>query len=162
MTGPVPVRVPFDEEFLELSYGWLRDPEIARLTRVPGFDREAQRTWWRGLPDRTDYAVWGIAYNGVPVGALGLKDIGVAEGGEYFMYIGDPAYWGCGISAWAFDEIVGVARDLGLRYVYGITGKDNPRALHVNFRHGFRVVEERESDFFLVYEVPDRPGPTSE
>lgn len=153
-------RVPFDEEFLERSYEWLRDPEIARLTRTPSVDAASQRRWWEGLPGRTDYAVWGIRYDGVPVGAMGLKRIGVGGGAEYFMYIGDRAYWGRGIAQWAFGEIVEEVRSRGLRYVYGVTGKDNPRSLAVNFRNGFRVVEDREDDVLLAYDVTE--GRTSE
>ncbi len=150
-----PRRVPFDDTFRELSLAWLADSEMARLTRVGEVDPVSQADWFAGLADRVDYAIWGISFDGVPVGALGLKHIGIDEGAEYFMYIGDPAYWGRGIAQWAFDEIYAESRQRGLRYIYGIVGKDNPRSLHVDLRHGFQIREEREDEWFIACPVKE-------
>jgi RimJ/RimL family protein N-acetyltransferase len=148
-------RVPFDERYRDLSFGWLSDPEIARLTRVPPMTRESQAVWFAGLPARTDYAIWGIECDGVPIGAFGLKLIGVDEGAEYFMYIGDPAYWGRGIARWSFDEVYEQARARGLKYLYGIVGKDNPRSLAVDLRHGFEIRREDDTAFYIALPIAE-------
>jgi RimJ/RimL family protein N-acetyltransferase len=148
----MPRRVPFDETYRDLSYRWLNDPEIARMTRVPPTTPESQAAWFETLPGRTDYAVWGIEEDGVPVGALGLKHIGVDEGAEYFMYIGERDYWGRGIAQWAFDEIRAEARARGLAHLVGIIGKDNPRSLTAHLRVGFAI--EREDDTAYYVAVP--------
>ena len=148
-----PARVPFDEELLEISYRWLNDPEIQALTMGRPVDREGQRQWYAGLPDRTDYAIWGIRYDGRPVGALGLKAIGVDDGAEYFMYLGERWAWGRGIAAWAFAEMTAEARRRGLKYFYGRTLKTNERSLHVNFRHGYRIARDEGDTYWLVYDL---------
>ncbi len=149
-------RVRFDERLRDLSFVWLRDPDLARLTDSSPFTRDEQLAWFAGLPRRTDYAVWGIEYDGVPVGAMGLKDIGRNNGGEYFMYIGDRAYWGRGIARWAFDEIVAEARARRLRFLYGRVVKGNDRSLAVDLRHGFRIVREEPGHYWLVYPLAER------
>ncbi len=146
-----PRRVPFEERYLELSYGWLTDPDLARLTMTNAVTPEAQRDWWRELPHRDDYAVWGIEYDGVPVGVMGIKHIGVNDGAEYFMYIGDRAYWGRGIATWAFAEVVAEVRARGLRYLYGVIGKHNERSLAVHTREGFAVTGETATEWLVTY-----------
>ncbi len=148
-----PARVPFDEVFLAKSYDWLTDPEIARLTMVGSVNREGQRAWYDGLATRIDYVVWGIAYDGVPVGVMGLKHLGDDDGGEYFCYVGDTAYWGRGIAAWAFREICAVARARGLRYLWGLIGKHNDRSLGVHQREGFVVVGETPTEYRVEYRL---------
>ena len=146
-----PVRVPLDESWLPLTAEWLSDPDIARLTMSGDFDAGGQRAWFDSLQGRTDYAVWGIEYDGVKVGVMGLKYIGVDDGAEYFMYIGPREYWGRGISRWAFDEIVAEARSRGLRWLYGRTAKYNERAMAVNLRHGYRIVRDDGDTWWLAY-----------
>jgi RimJ/RimL family protein N-acetyltransferase len=148
-----PRRVPFEEQYLHLSYEWLNDPEMARLTMTAAVTPEAQREWWAGLPHRSDYAVWGIEYDGVPVGVMGVKHIGVNDGAEYFMYIGDRAYWGRGIAAWAFREVVAEVRSRGLSKLYGVIGKHNARSLAVHVREGFRVTGETDVEWLVSYDV---------
>lgn len=143
-------RVPFDETYLDASYGWLQDPEMARLTMSPAMTREQQRAWYDGLAGRADYAIWGIEYDGAPVGVMGLKHLDRDDGGaEYFMYLGEQSVWGKGIARWATDEILAEARSRGLTYVYGLVGKHNDRSLSVHTHLGF-VVEGEEDGKWLV------------
>jgi RimJ/RimL family protein N-acetyltransferase len=144
--------VPFDEVFLERSYEWLTDPEMARLTMTRAVTREAQNAWYAALPGRTDYAVWGVTYDGAPVGVMGLKNV-TADAAEYFLYVGDPAYWGRGIAAWAFREICTVARSRGLTSLWGLIGKHNERSLGVHTREGFAVVGETETEYRVEYRL---------
>lgn len=144
-------RVPFDETYLNASYEWLQDPEMARLTMSAAMTREQQKAWYDGLAGRTDYAIWGIEHGGVPVGVMGLKHLDRDDGGaEYFMYLGDQSVWGRGIARWATGEILAEARSRGLTYVYGLVGKHNERSLSVHTHLGFEVDGEREGKWLLV------------
>lgn len=146
-------RVPFDDEFLRLSFGWLTDDEMQNLTMSPAVTPESQRAWWESLADRPDYAVWGIEYDGVPVGAMGIKRIGEDDGAEYFMYLGERSYWGRGIASWAFAEICDEVRSRGLRKLYGRIGKHNDRSLAVHLREGFEVVGEDGPVWLVAYDL---------
>src|ERR1700693_267126 len=42
--------VEYDREYLEKSWQWLRDEEIARLTLTPAFSRQQQAAWFDSLP----------------------------------------------------------------------------------------------------------------
>jgi RimJ/RimL family protein N-acetyltransferase len=149
-----PARVTFDETYLALSRQWLRDPEIQRLARAEPVDEEAQRRWYDGLPGRADYAIWGIAYDGVPVGAIGLKHIGVDDGAIWFTYVGERAYWGRGIAPWAVAEMFAEARARGLSRLFAVVGKDNPRSLKMNLNGGFAVARDDGDSWWVVADVP--------
>ena len=150
MSGPR--RVPFDETYLDASYEWLADPEMARLTMSQAQTREQQRAWFDGLAGRTDYAIWGIEHDGVPVGVMGLKHLDRDDGGaEYFMYLGDLSVWGKGIARWATGEILAEARSRGLTHVWGLVGKHNDRSLAVHTHLGFTVDGEVDGRWLLVH-----------
>ena len=69
----------FDERFLEKSWQWLRDPEVKRLTMTPDFTRDQQLSWFRGLPAKKDYLIWGLLCDEIPIGAMGLKNVTETE-----------------------------------------------------------------------------------
>jgi RimJ/RimL family protein N-acetyltransferase len=146
-------QVPFDEEFLDLSYGWLHDDEIARLTLAQPFSREAQRAWWEGLPGRTDYVIWGVECDGVKIGAFGFKDLGKDEGGEGFVYIGRPEYWGKGVAPWMYDRLLAELRARGLTYLYGTIAKSNVRSLDVHQRLGVRIAKDLGDAWWVIGDV---------
>lgn len=148
-------QVAFDEEFLVLSFQWLQEPEMAHLTQVPVFDFDAQRAWFDGLTARTDYAVWGIRYNDIPIGALGLKDIGVNDGAEYFFYIGLKEYWGRGVASWAYQVVSRETRDRGLRYLYGTIASYNTRSLSVHVGLGMQIAEVRDGTYWVVADLSE-------
>src|ERR1044071_4858744 len=52
--------VNYDARFLELSWEWLTNPEVKQLAMTPDFTREGQAQWFATLPNRTDYAIWGL------------------------------------------------------------------------------------------------------
>src|ERR1039458_5575021 len=87
--------VEYDRRFLLASRRWLRDPEMAALTITPPFTDEEQERWFLSLPSKTNYAVWGVEFNGEPVGVVGLKGIMIDEA-EYFGYLGEKQAWGAG------------------------------------------------------------------
>lgn len=147
-------RVPYDETYLDASYEWLHDPEMARLTMSRAMTREQQRAWYEGLSGRKDYAIWGIEHDGRPVGVMGLKHLDRDDGGaEYFMYLGDTSAWGKGIARWATAEILAEGRARGLTYVYGLIGTHNERSLAVHTRLGFRVEAEVDGVWRVVRDL---------
>lgn len=146
--------VPFDERLRDLSFEWLQDPELRRLIRAKPVTREEQHAWFASLADRTDYAIWGVACDGVPIGAIGLKDIGVDDGAEGFMYIGEPSYaTGRGMANWILSTIYDLARQRGLKYLYGVVDRDNPRALAVDTRFGLEIVREDDEVHYLAMKI---------
>src|ERR1700722_14823624 len=95
----------FDEQFLEKSWEWLRDPDLKRLSMAPDFTREEQRQWFSGLAEKSDYLIWGLSCDGIPIGAAGLKHI-TKEAAEYWGYIGERHYWGIGLGREAMDFVI--------------------------------------------------------
>jgi RimJ/RimL family protein N-acetyltransferase len=149
----VPVRLlfgRFDERFLERSWEWLSDPEIKRLTMTPDFTREEQLRWFERLPEMPDYRIWGISYDTVPIGALGLKHITQHEA-EYWGYIGERSYWNAGLGGEMMRFIFARARELKLGRVYLNVHSDNARAVQLYTNVGFKIA--REQDGVLQLEI---------
>jgi RimJ/RimL family protein N-acetyltransferase/dTDP-4-dehydrorhamnose 3,5-epimerase-like enzyme len=126
----------FDRQTLDLSFDWLADPEIRRLTDSPVIERAAQLRWFEGLSARLDYKVWTVTHKGKPVGAVGLKRI-EAEKAEYFGYIGVKSCWGKGIGSAMIEFAEIQARCLGLDRLELRVIDDNPRARALYLRRGF-------------------------
>jgi RimJ/RimL family protein N-acetyltransferase len=129
--------VEYDKSVLEKSWTWLSDPEIRALTLTPEFSREAQLAWFVSLSSRTDYKIWGVAYEGTVIGACGLKNILGAEA-EYWGYFGVKWYWGRGLGASMLNTMLTQARRLELQRVYLKVGQTNTRARRLYERLGFR------------------------
>ena len=84
---------PYNRVYLDLSWDWLRDPEIKALTLTPDFTREQQQAFFDALPRRADYKVWGVASDeGEKIGAAGIKHID-GQDGEFWCYIGERTWW---------------------------------------------------------------------
>lgn len=133
----------YDERYLECSWSWLRDPEIRRLTMTPEFTREQQARWFASLPTLRDYRIWGIAHEGRPIGALGLKHITAADA-EYWGYLGDKSCWGRGLGRDMMHFAIEEARRLGLARLYLKVHRDNPRAIALYARSGFSITGEQD------------------
>lgn len=136
-TRTVDLRVaPFRARYLELTWSWSHDPEIQWLTQQQPFTREAQREWFRSLPGRTDYLIWGVEKGGVPIGVFGIKGIEDAAG-EYWGYIGDKALWHQGIGRWMVGQALERARTHGLARLRLKVLKDHVRAIRLYESMGF-------------------------
>jgi RimJ/RimL family protein N-acetyltransferase len=121
--------VSYDRKYLDLSYGWLSDPEIKALTMTPDFTREDQQVFFAGLTNRTNYRVWGVESDSAgPVGAAGIKRI-VGARGEYWGYLGDKRLWGRGLGRHLIAAVEDKARGLGLAQLYLNVAEDNVRAI---------------------------------
>ncbi|MEN6471857.1 MAG: GNAT family N-acetyltransferase [Clostridiaceae bacterium] len=135
--------VVYDKRYLECSNEWLQDPEIKSMTMTPEFSAQTQRIWFDGLPMRTDYRIWGVACDGEPVGAVGIKHINVEKKmGEYFGYIGEKELWGKGIGR----QMVGFAKEqakkLDLHVLCLLVSPNNVRAMSLYEKSGFSIVEK--------------------
>jgi RimJ/RimL family protein N-acetyltransferase len=153
----VPIRLlfgRFDEHFLERSWEWLSDPEIKRLTMTPDFTREEQLRWFARLPDMPDYRIWGMSYEGVPIGALGLKRITKDEA-EYWGYIGEQSYWNAGLGGEMMRFISARARELKLTRLYLNVHSDNARAVQLYTNVGFKIVREHDGILQLQISLLD-------
>ncbi|MEI6681675.1 MAG: GNAT family N-acetyltransferase [Bacteroidota bacterium] len=134
-------------EFLECSYSWLTDPEIKALTDTPEITREGQLNWFHSLPKLDDYMVWGVMYNGMPVGVCGLKHI-TADDCEYWGFIGEKSLWGKGLGSVILDNLLGKAVALGKQSVWLRVLKSNKRAIRLYEKFNFLLEKETEIDYF--------------
>ena len=157
--GQVVQRVPFDQTYLEHSAVWLQDAELVWLIRsATSFDAEGQRAWFDGLSARSDYAIWGLACDGRPVGVIGIKDIGVDDGALYFMYVGERSHWRLGIGRWALLEIQAEIGSRGLRWVYGRIAQHNTRSRQAHFALGMLPLREELDETVVRIGVDDPVG----
>ena len=68
--------VTYNELYLHESLQWLNDPEIRALTDTQVEVRQdLQECWYANIQIDSTYQIWGIEYNGVPIGACGIKHI---------------------------------------------------------------------------------------
>jgi len=128
--------VPFSRTFLECSYVWLSDPEIQYLIQSPPVTKDAQDKYFKALPQRGDYAIWGIQIDDQPIGVCGLKNI-TQTNAEYWGYIGEKAFWGCGLGKKIVRHCLNWAIMNGLTSVFLRVIKDNSRAIHLYEKLGF-------------------------
>jgi RimJ/RimL family protein N-acetyltransferase len=133
----------FDRDYLQRSWHWLHDPEIKGLMRAPGFTRNEQEQWFEGLKGRTDCRIWGVAYGGAPIGAVGLKHI-TPDSAEYWGYIGEKEYWNGGLGSAMLQFAFRQGRELGLHELWLTVGRNNPRAIRVYQKHGFVAADVGE------------------
>lgn len=82
----------YDREFLDLSWIWLQDPEIKKLTLTSDFTREQQLQFFHSLKERKDYLIFGIQLGTRKIGVAGLKNI-KNDIAEYWGYIGEKDLW---------------------------------------------------------------------
>ncbi len=150
----------FDEIFLEKSWHWLRDPEIKRLTMSRDFTREEQLDWFARLPGQSDYLIWGVACDGVPIGVLGLKHV-TKNAAEYWGYIGDRSYWDTGLGGEMMGFIFNRAKKMGLNELYLKVHRDNARAIRLYTRVGFETASEDKDVFNMRRSLREAKGDDS-
>jgi RimJ/RimL family protein N-acetyltransferase len=132
------VLAPYTREYLERSWAWLNDPEIKRLTMTPDFSPDDQAAFFDGLPDRSDYRIWGVASDGEPIGAAGIKNIG-GTSGEVFLYVGERAWWGRGIGSEILHLCEREARALGLDRLTAVISSANGRSVRAFEKAGYAI-----------------------
>jgi RimJ/RimL family protein N-acetyltransferase len=132
----MPNRVPYDGRFLSASFEWFKDEEIRALTMTPPVTREGQAAWFRSLPLKRDYLIWGVEHEGRPIGAFGLKTVTTSDA-EYWGYIGVKDQWGTGVGRWMLTEAMDLATGHGLQRLYLKVIEHNERAIRLYRRFGF-------------------------
>lgn len=132
--------VEFSESFLNISWTWLNIDEIKKLTNTPNISKQSQMDWFKSLPNKTDYEIWGIEANEKPIGACGLKNITEIDC-EYWGYIGEKEYWGKGIGSKVLSILIEKAKQKKLKKLWLKVLYDNFRAIKLYEKYGFHYVE---------------------
>ena len=127
----------YDADYLDRSWHWLNDPETKALVDGGDFTRAQQHAWFKSLPVRSDYKVWGVALHGEPVGVVGLKGIERASA-EYFGYFGEKSCWGQGLGQQMLDFAEDQARQMGITLMRPRVLESNTRAIRLYERLGYR------------------------
>lgn len=143
--------VPFDKLYLAKSYNWLNEPEIQALTDGPiGVTCEEQERWFALIQNDTTYQIWGIEYQGVPIGACGIKHINYEQKiGEYWGYIGEKKYWG-NKGKLIFENIYIKARELNIETLTLSVLKSNIRAIRLYEKEGFKCYIEKDKHLLMI------------
>ena len=144
--------VEYDNEYLDLSWMWLNDPEIKDLIMAPDITKESQKQWYDELKARNDYYIWGIKDGNVRIGAVGIKRVNLKDkSGEYFGYIGNKKYWGLGIGTNMIEYIINFAKTKQLSTVYLWVSRSNSRAIRLYEKNGFLLNSDECDDVMLHY-----------
>lgn len=141
--------VHFDNQCFELSQEWIADLEISRLIRAQTTTSEQRLTWFKGLPNRTDYKIWGVKFDGVIIGVCGLKNFEGQTTVEYWGYIGIKSLWGKGLGYEMLLEVFEKAKEMGYFSVWLNVSQSNARAIQLYERAGFKLTEVTE-DFLKM------------
>ncbi len=142
--------VKFDKFFLDMSYEWLSDLEIKRLTKSPNISREDQIKWFDSLEYMSDYIIRGVKVNGVAIGVVGLKHIDYLQhSAEYFGYIGEKAYWGKGIGTNMIGQIEKMAIHVDINFIFLKVAIFNKRAISLYKKCGYSIYDKRD-DLLLM------------
>ena len=142
--------VNYDECYLQKSLGWLNDQEIQLLIDSNAvINRESQKRWYDAISADSTYQIWGVEYDGMPIGACGIKHINYADKvGEYWGYIGEKKYWG-GKGHALLEHIYKKAHGLGIELLTLCVLKSNARAVSLYKSEGFVVDSETEERLFM-------------
>lgn len=143
--------VSFDKQFLDVSYKWLQNEELRQLIAAKSITKEEQIAWFEKLPSRSDYFIWGIMYNNLPVGVCGLKNV-IENSGEYWGYIGDEKYRGKGIGSKMMSFIETVADNKNLKEIYLRVLHTNEAAIRLYSKSGYTIISE-EAGFISMRKV---------
>lgn len=130
--------VNFDFSFLELSWEWLNDTEIKKLTNTSSFSKESQIQWYKNINENTNYKIWGIDYNDKHVGVCGLKNITEIDC-EFWGYIGEKAYWGLGIGSYFLKYLIEYSKTEKFKSIWLTVRHDNIRAIKLYLKFGFII-----------------------
>ena len=141
--------IPYTIECVEKSWVWLSDPEIQELTMTSPFSHAEQESFFRSLPTRQGYSIWGIWLADVGlIGAAGLKNQKDSVA-EYWGYIGERDFWGNGLGRKLISAVEEKARLLQLSDLYLKVSATNTRAIRLYTKVGFVVDTAKCSDAVL-------------
>lgn len=142
--------VTYDKIYFVLSKTWLLDSEVNYLIHAGDIPNDEERLqWFNSLMSRSDYLIWGVEYNGTPVGVCGLKKID-GKTAEYWGYIGEKSYWGKGIGKMMMAIILDISKELKLSSIWLRVRKYNHRAIGLYKSIGFIVDLDEPETFRMI------------
>lgn len=130
--------VEYTRTFLEKSWGWLHDEYVKHYTVTPDFTKEQQESWFLKLMSDNQMFAWGGEYEGIPIGACGLKISSEGDSAEYWGYIGEKELYGKGLGTEMLRLTEQKATDLYIKRLWLKVLPDNKRALRVYCKRGFK------------------------
>ena len=141
----------YSENYLMYSWKWLNDPEIKFLTVTGDFTQDDQIKWFETLKDKSDYKIWGVSYNAIPIGVFGIKNIDwIAKKGEYWGYIGEKEFHGKGLGSEILQKTVEKSvNELFLEKLYLKVLRENIVAINLYKKFGFLEIETRGNQVFM-------------
>ena len=131
--------VEYNQIFLNLSWDWLNDKEVKKMTMTPNFTKEDSYVFFNSLSGRKDYFIVGIEVDNIKIGACGLKNIKNNKA-EYWGYIGDKKYWGNGFGSEIIKSIIEIARNKKITLIYLKVISSNKRAINLYYKNDFIIV----------------------
>jgi len=141
--------VKYDRTYFVLSKKWLSDTETNALTAVGDLPSDdAREKWYDSLPSRKDYLIFGVEFDNKPIGVCGVRHIDNGAG-EWFMYIGEKAYWGRGIGGEIIKTIQKTAKEHGVNKLNMRVLEDNKRCIKLHEKHSFNT-DGRDGEFLLM------------
>lgn len=142
----------YDEIYLEKSWNWLNNPQIKSLTNTPDFTKEQQKKWFYNISNNQSYKIWGVSFDGIPIGVFGVKNIdNIKRDGEYWGYIGEKQYWGKGIGSIVLSKIIEISSNkLNLEFLYLKVLKDNNVAINFYKKFKFKEVKREDEQITMI------------
>ncbi|CAH0334854.1 hypothetical protein FVB9288_00462 [Flavobacterium sp. CECT 9288] len=141
----------YDEKYLKKSWRWLNDPQIKSLTDTADFTQEQQKKWFEGIDENPSYKIWGVSFNGIPIGVFGFKNINYLERrAEYWGYIGEKQYWGKGLGKFILSELLQIAyHELKLESIYLKVLEENNEAIKLYVNFDFQAVSNENGSIIM-------------
>ena len=140
----------FTKLFLSKSLSWLHDEEIRQGMNIQySVTTEMQNKWFEALPSRQDYKIWGVEYNGVPIGACGFRNIKPKQG-ELTCYIGEKGFRGKNLAPLMIEQLEMKAYELGFERIILKVLLSNERAYNLYRKCNF--IEISRDNMFITME----------
>jgi RimJ/RimL family protein N-acetyltransferase len=138
----------FTKKYLNLSSKWLNDTEITKLVNTSKLNKKKQEDWFYNLHNMSDYLIWGVSFEKIPIGACGIKKI-TKKDCEYWGYIGEKDFWGIGIGSEMLKLMEEKAIELKTESIWLKVIKANKRALRLYYKQGYSIEKETENLIFM-------------
>ncbi len=152
---------PLERSDLALKVKWLSDP-VVRETLLLQFPVSLAETedWFERIrkdPTRRDFLIV-LKETGAPIGYAGYTSIDwVNRKGEPFIAVGDREVWGKGLGTEVVHKLLDYGfNELGFNRQFAFLLANNPAALKMDLRAGFKEEGLLKQDVFLHGQYVDR------
>lgn len=143
--------------------GWIKDQEVIRysMTKFHRIKNESQIIEWfhSTLFDSKTFQLGLIDPQSKElIGYAGIASLNEVDGnGEYFIFIGNKAFWGRGIASFATKEIVKIGFEkLNLHRIFLTASSSNPGAIRAYEKAGFIHEGRMREAFYRNSEYSDK------